>query len=124
MFLILWILCIASAASLLPALKFEFSLRPLLLGDGSKIETVREFYRTFPPAEGHAVVTVSWEDAVTVNQLRQAAEWVKQLEALPQVKEVYSPASILDMQFQGFSVDEWARLGGPARRCASLARPD
>ena len=108
----LWLILIGVGASLLPGLKFQFALHPLLKGDSEQVKAVREFYESFPPAEGRAVVAVTWPEVITVNQLRQAAEWAKELEALPEVKKVYSPASILDLEFQGFTIDEWARLGG------------
>ncbi|NOX98720.1 MAG: MMPL family transporter, partial [Verrucomicrobia bacterium] len=97
---------------LIPNLRFEFFLSPILEGDHEKMEQVREFYQAFPPAEGHAVIAVSSSEAISIEDLRQASRWADQLEALPEVKKVYSPGTLLEMKFQGFNLDEWARLSG------------
>jgi len=110
--LLAWIVGLAFCVSKLSDLRFEFSLQPLLQGDSEQVAAVREHMRTFPPAEGHAIISASWNSPVTINQLRQSAEWVRKLEALPEVKRVYSSASLLDLKLQGFTLDEWARLGG------------
>ncbi len=112
LFLALWILVTAATASLLPGLRFEFSLHPLLKGNDEQVSSVREFYETFPPAEGNAVIAATFEDVITVAQLRRAAAWAAELEDLPEVMEVYSPAMLLELNVQGFTLDEWARLGG------------
>jgi len=108
----LWGVAVAASVLLLPRLEIRFSLHPLLKGDREQVRAVREFYRTFPPAEGHAIVALSWDRRITVNDLRRADASAERLEALEEVRDVLSPASLLELEFQGFSLDEWARLGG------------
>jgi len=110
--LLLWLGAVGWTLWELPKLEFSFSLHPLLEGSGEEVDAVKEFYRAFPPAEGHAVVTVTWDSAVTVDRLRQAAAWGRELKALPEVHDVLSPGSLLDLKLQDFTLDEWARLGG------------
>lgn len=118
--LLLWIIGLTICALQLPKLRFEFSLQPLLEGDAAEVEAVRQHMRTFPPAEGHAIISASWDSTITIDQLREAGNWVKRLEKLPEVQRVYSATSILDLRIQGFTLDEWAELGGDGSEPISM----
>ncbi len=103
---------ILGSARLLPDLNFRFNLGQMLRGDDDQVQDVRQFYATFPPSDGHLMVTASSPKRVTINDLRGAERWAEQFRALPEVKEVISPRLLLDLKLDGFTLDEWARLGG------------
>ncbi len=111
-FAVLWIALVASALALIPRLQFSFNLGQMLRGDEARVADVREFYSTFPPADGHVMLSATADRVLTVNDLRAAENWAEQLRALPEVKEVISPRLLLDLKLDGFTLDEWARLGG------------
>ena len=109
---ILWIGMLAGALALLPKLEFSFNLGQMLRGDEARVADVREFYSTFPPTDGHVMLSATADRVLTVNDLRAAEEWAEQVRALPEVKEVISPRLLLDLKLDGFTLEEWARLGG------------
>jgi predicted RND superfamily exporter protein len=96
----------------LPQLQFSFNLGQMLRGDEARVADMREFYSTFPPADGHIMVSATADRVLTVNDLRAAEKWADQLRALPEVRTVLSPQLLLDLKLDGFTLDEWARLGG------------
>lgn len=111
-FFCLWLALIVGAVSLLPDLNFRFSLGHMLRGDGDRVADIRQFYQTFPPSDGHLMVAASGAEVLTINQLRLAEHLASELKELPEVKEVISPRLLLDLKLDGFTLDEWARLGG------------
>ncbi|MEC5125222.1 MMPL family transporter [Verrucomicrobiales bacterium BCK34] len=108
------ILIAAMAASLwiMPELNFSFNLGRMLRGDEARVDDVKEFYSTFPPSDGHVMLSASADRTLTVNDLRATEAWADQLRALPEVKTVISPNLLLNLKLDGFTLDEWARLGG------------
>ena len=84
----------------------------MLRGDDETIKEVETFYRTFPPSDGHLIVAATSPTTLTVDQLRQASQWAKTIEELPEVQRVISVKQMLDLKMDGFTLDEWARLGG------------
>lgn len=112
LFAILWIALLWGALALIPKLDFKFSLGQMLRGDDEKIKEVETFYRTFPPSDGHLIVAATSQTTLTVDQLRQASQWAKTIEELPEVQRVISVKQMLDLKMDGFTLDEWARLGG------------
>lgn len=111
-FAFLWLVLVIGAVRLLPDLDFRFSLGQMLRGDDDQVSEVRRFYQTFPPSDGHLMITASSAEKLTINDLREAELWAEQFRDLPQVKEVISPRLLLDLKLDGFTLDEWARLGG------------
>ena len=109
---LLWLGMVAGAVNLLPDLNFQFNLAQMLRGDDARIAEVRQFYETFPPADGHLMISATSPTPLTVNQLRAAERWAEEYRALPEVKEVLSPRLLLDLELDGFTLDEWASLGG------------
>jgi predicted RND superfamily exporter protein len=111
-FALLWIGLVFGAVGLLPDLNFRFNLGQMLRGDDDRVSEVRNFYRTFPPSDGHLMVSATSTRKLTINDLRGAELWAEQFRALPEVKEVISPRLLLDLKLDGFTLDEWAHLGG------------
>ncbi len=111
-FALLWIILLVGAVALIPKLSFQFSLGQMLRGSDERISEVRQFYRTFPPADGHLMISASSSETLTVNHLRAAEKWADEFRALPEVREVLSPNLLLNLELDGFTLDEWARLGG------------
>ncbi len=111
-FALLWIAMMAGALVLLPRLQFTFNLGQMLRGDEARVADVREFYSVFPPSDGHVMLSASADRVLTVDDLRAAEKWADQVRALPEVKEVISPRLLLELKLDGFTLDEWARLGG------------
>jgi len=112
LFAILWIGLTVGAVNLLPDLNFSFNLGRMLRGNDDQVKEVRQFYRTFPPSDGHLMIAASSPEKLTINDLRGAERWAEEFRALPQVKEVISPRLLLDLELDGFTLDEWAQLGG------------
>lgn len=108
---LLWIALVAGSLSLLPRLQFTFNLGHMLRGDEARVADVREFYSVFPPADGHVMLSATADRVLTVADLRAAERWAERVRALPEVKEVISPRLLLDLKLDGFTLDEWARLG-------------
>ncbi|MCB1064661.1 MAG: MMPL family transporter [Verrucomicrobiae bacterium] len=111
-FAIIWVGLVVGAIGLVPDLNFRFNLGQMLRGDQDRVNDVRSFYKTFPPSDGHLMVTATSPKRLTINDLRGAERWAEQFRALPEVKEVISPRLLLDLELDGFTLDEWARLGG------------
>ncbi len=111
-FALVWAGLVVGAVSLLPDLNFRFNLGQMLRGDDDQVKEVRQFYKTFPPSDGHLMVTASSSRKLTIDDLRSAERWAEQFRALPEVKEVISPRLLLNLKLDGFTLDEWARLGG------------
>lgn len=111
-FALAWIVSATWAASLVPDLRFTFSLGQMLRGNEDRVADMREFYSAFPPTDGHVMLTATADRVITVNDLRAVEEWAEQVRALPEVKEVISPRLLLNLKLDGFTLDEWARLGG------------
>lgn len=103
---------VAGSLLLLPKLQFRFSIGQTLRGNETQIEEVRNFYRTFPPSDGHLILTATSKETLTINHLRAAADWANKIAALPEVQSVVSADRILNLKMDGFTLDEWARLGG------------
>ncbi len=110
--LLLWIVLVAGAVGLLPDLQFRFNLGRMLRGDDARVSEIKQFYSTFPPSDGHLMVSASSSGVLTINNLRAAERWAGKFRALPEVKEVISPRLLLNLKLDGFTLDEWARLGG------------
>lgn len=106
------ITAMAGSLWLMPQLNFSFNLGRMLRGADDRVADVRNFHSTFPPSDGHIMMTASADRVVTVNDLRATERWAEQLRALPEVKAVISPKLLLDLKLDGFTLDEWARLGG------------
>lgn len=111
-FAIVWLALFVGAVGLLPKLDFRFNLGHMLRGTEERREEVLRFYETFPPADGHAMVAASATETLTINHLRTAEAWAERFRDLPEVREVISPRLLLDLKLDGFTLDEWARLGG------------
>ncbi|MEM7143740.1 MAG: MMPL family transporter [Verrucomicrobiota bacterium] len=111
-FALLWAAMIVIGALKLPDLEFSFNLGRMLRGDDARLAEVRDFYSTFPPSDGHVMVTATADETLTIDQLRAAARWADSIQELPQVNEVLSPDLLLNLKLDGFTLDEWARLGG------------
>ncbi len=116
------LLIAAMAASLwiMPQLNFSFNLGRMLRGNDAQDVDVKEFYSTFPPSDGHVMLSASANRVLTVNDLRTTQLWAEKLEALPEVKAVISPELLLDLKLDGFTLDEWARLGGTGNEPLAL----
>ena len=110
--LLLWMALVAGAVGLLPDLQFHFNLGRMLRGDDARVSEIKQFYKTFPPSDGHMMVSASSPDVLTINNLRAAERWAAKLRALPEVKDVISPRLLLNLKLDGFTLDEWASLGG------------
>ncbi len=108
----LWITAMIAALGLIPRLVFTFNLGQMLRGDDERVADVRAFYSAFPPSDGHIMLSATADRVLTVNDLRAAERWAKRLRDLPEVKEVLSPKLLLNLKLDGFTIDEWARLGG------------
>src|SRR5690606_17616823 len=111
-FALLWMALTGAAIWLLPQLEFRFNLGQMLRGDEARVAEIRSFYGTFPPSDGHVVVCATADRTLTIDDLRAAARWAGTFRDLPEVSEVISPQSLLDLKLDGFTLDEWARLGG------------
>jgi predicted RND superfamily exporter protein len=111
-FAAVWLAGLAGALWILPRLEFKFNLGHMLRGDEESQANVREFYSTFPPSDGHVMLSASADRVLTVNDLRAVEQWAERIRALPEVREVVSPRLLLDLKLDGFTLDEWARLGG------------
>jgi predicted RND superfamily exporter protein len=109
---LLWFALVVGAGVLLPRLEFKFNLAQMLRGNDAQVKEIKQFYNTFPPSDGHLMVSASADRLITVNDLRAAERWAEQFRALPEVAEVLSPRLLLDLKLDGFTLDEWARLGG------------
>lgn len=109
---LLWLGLLFGSAGLLPRLDFKFNLGQMLRGDEARVTEVRGFYKTFPPSDGHLMVTATSPERLTIENLRAAERWADEFRALPEVKDVISPRLLLGMELDGFTLDEWARLGG------------
>ncbi|MEM9018291.1 MAG: MMPL family transporter, partial [Verrucomicrobiota bacterium] len=120
----LWVLITVASGYLAQDLDFRFSLGHMLRGEADRIEEVRDFYRTFPPEDGHAMVTASASEVLTIRHLEEAAAWADALEELPEVAQVVSVREMLDVRFEGFSLREWAILGGVADRPLEIGDGD
>lgn len=111
-FALAWLALTAWAIWLLPQLEFRFNLGQMLRGDEARVAEIRSFYKTFPPSDGHLVVCASADRVLTIDHLRAAARWAETFEALPEVDSAISPQTLLDLKLDGFTLDEWSRLGG------------
>lgn len=109
---LVWIAMLAGSIGLIPDLSFSFNLGRMLRGDEERVADVKEFYNTFPPSDGHVMLSASADRILTINDLRATEIWADKVRALPEVKTVISPQLLLDLELDGFSLDEWARLGG------------
>ncbi len=109
---LLWLGMVFGAVRIVPDLNFRFSLGQMLRGDEERVNDVKRFYETFPPSDGHLMITATSREKLTIDDLRGAERWAEQFRALPEVKEVISPRLLLDLELDGFTLDEWARLGG------------
>lgn len=119
-FAALGLTAVLSSLWLLPQLEFSFNLGQMLRGDEAKVADVKEFYSTFPQADGHVMLSATADRMLTVNDLRAAEKWAEQVRALPEVKTVLSPKLLLDLNLDGFTLDEWAQLGGTGDEPLSL----
>ena len=97
---IVWVAMLAGSLWLLPDLKFSFNLGRMLRGDEDRVADVKEFYNTFPPSDGHVMVSASADRVLTINDLRAAEIWANQLRDLPEVKTVISPQLLLDLELE------------------------
>jgi len=111
-FAVLWLAAIGGGLALLPELRFKFNLGHMLRGDEERVADVREFYSAFPPSDGHVMLSATADRVLTIKDLRAAEKWADKLRAQPEVKEVISPRLLLNLKLDGFTLDEWARLGG------------
>lgn len=103
---------VAGSTWLLPQLDFTFNLGRMLRGDEDRVAEIKQFYRTFPPSDGHVMISASADQILTINDLRAAEQWAEKFRALPEVREVISTEQLLNLKLDGFTLDEWARLGG------------
>jgi len=103
---------VGASVWLAPRLEFSFNLGHMLRGNEEQVAEVRRFYRTFPPADGHVMVSATAGETLTIDHLRAAERWAQGFRELPEVEEVISPELLLDLELDGFTLDEWARLGG------------
>jgi predicted RND superfamily exporter protein len=111
-FVLLWGAVVIAGAVKLPQLDFSFNLGRMLRGDDQRVAEIRKFYRTFPPSDGHVMISATSDQTLTIDQLRAAARWADSFRQLPEIKEVHSTELLLDLKLDGFTLDEWARLGG------------
>jgi predicted RND superfamily exporter protein len=117
---LLWIALMVGSAGVLPRLQFKFNLGQMLRGDETRLADVREFYTAFPAADGHIMLSATADRVLTINDLRATERWADQIRQLPEVKEVISPRLLLDLKMDGFTLEEWARLGGDGNEPLSL----
>lgn len=108
----LWIALAVAAATQVPKLDFSFNLGRMLRGDDARIEEIKRFYRTFPPSDGHVMISASADSVLTIDQVRAVEDWADAYRDLPEVETVLSAEQLLDLELDGFTLDEWARLGG------------
>lgn len=120
LFALLWIVVLSGSLTLVPKLDFKFSLGQMLRGDDETIKEVQTFYKTFPPSDGHLIVTASSPETLTIDQLRKTAAWAKTIEELPEVASVISAKQLLELKMDGFTLDEWAELGGTGKEAIDL----
>lgn len=120
LFALLWVVLTVGATRMLPQLEFTFNIAQMLRGNEERIEEIKQFYRTFPPSDGHVMISASSDQTLTINDLRTAEIWADQFRKLPEVKKVISPQLLLDLKLDGFTLDEWARLGGTGDEPLSL----
>lgn len=117
---VIWLAAVVAALSLLPGLRFKFNLGQMLRGDEERVADVRAFYSAFPPSDGHLMMTATADRVLTIDDLRAVEKWADQVRALPEVKEVISPKLLLNLKLDGFTLDEWARLGGTGKEPISM----
>ncbi len=117
---LLWIVLLVSGIRLLPELDFGFNIGRMLRGNDEQVSEIREFYKTFPPGDGHVMITASADHTLTINDLRAAADWAEHFRKMPEVKAVLSARTLLDLKLDGFTLDEWARLGGTGEEAIEL----
>ncbi|CAN5404777.1 MMPL family transporter [soil metagenome] len=111
-FALLWVALVAGSVMALPQLDFSFNLGRMLRGDEARIAEIRQFYSTFPPSDGHVMVAASAGRTLTIDDLRATVRWADRLRQLPEVEDVLSAQLLLDLELDGFTLDEWAQLGG------------
>ncbi len=117
---VVWIAILVGAVWLIPRLDFSFSFGRLLRGDGERVQDIREFYRTFPPSDGHVMISASSGATLTIDDLRSAEAWAEKYRSLPEVSEVISTKQLLNLKLDGYTLDEWARLGGTGKEAIAL----
>ena len=118
--LLIWIGLLIASCALLPKLDFRFNIGQMLRGDDATMEEVKTFYRMFPPSDGHLMVTATSKATLTIDQLRQTAAWARTIEDLPEVKTVISASQLLNLEMDGFTLDQWAQLGGTGQETIAL----
>lgn len=119
-FALLWGLVVVLGVIMLPRVDFSFNLGRMLRGDDARVAEIRRFYQTFPASDGHVMVSATSDETLTIDQLRAAARWADEFRSLPEVREVLSTELLLDLKLDGFTLDEWARLGGTGREPIAL----
>jgi hypothetical protein len=67
------ITAMAGSLWLMPQLNFSFNLGRML-----RVADVRNFYSTFPPSDGHVMLSASADRVLTVNDLRATERWAEQ----------------------------------------------
>ncbi len=120
LFALLWVALVVAAGMALPELDFSFNLGRMLRGDDARVAEIRQFYRTFPPSDGHIMISASSDKTLTVDDLRATVRWAQGFEQLPEVGRVLSAQLLLDLELDGFTLDEWARLGGTGQEPIAL----
>lgn len=93
---VLWLVIAAGSVWTLPRLEFRFDLGQSLRGDESRLDEIREFYATFPPSDGHLMVTATSPAPLTLEDLRAAERWAEEYRALPEVETAISPGLLLE----------------------------
>ncbi|MDF1859148.1 MAG: MMPL family transporter [Verrucomicrobiales bacterium] len=106
----LWVALAAGSVWLLPDLNFRFNLAKMLRGNDAQVSEIEQFYARFPPSDGHAMVTATSPDTLTINKLRSAEQWAENFRALPEVKRVISPGPLLNLNLDGLTLDQKAQI--------------
>lgn len=121
-FITVLLVCIGGFVHFVPQLSYRVELHSLLKSDSKEtLDEIKAFYKTFPPAEGDAMVTVSFDRPVTIADLRLTKSWVQDLDALPEVKRVVSSFDkLLETPYGDFTLDEWVDLAGTENEPVSL----
>lgn len=118
----LLLLCIAAFVHFLPKLTYRIELHSLLKSDSDQtVQDIKDFYKTFPPAQGDVVITVSFDNPITIADLRLSETWAQDLTEMPGVKRVVSSFDkIMNLDFYGFTLNEWVDLAGTENEPVTL----
>lgn len=92
-------------------LSVNIDLLSILQSDSEDRVTLEKFYKTFPPEEGDITVTVTFENPITIADIRKSKIWLTDLKNLSEVKTVVSHIELLlEVEYESLSLNEWIDL--------------